>query len=72
MYSVEAVVAEKIEALVRFDVLNTRLKDYFDLCVLGTEVTIDAASLLAETFQRRGTAIPAEEPAGLSDEFRYG
>jgi predicted nucleotidyltransferase component of viral defense system len=72
VYPVEAVVAEKIEALVRFDVLNTRLKDYFDLYVLAMEVTIDAASLtrqLAETFQRRGTAIPTEEPAGLSDAF---
>ncbi len=72
VYPVEAVVAEKIEAMVRFDVLNTRLKDYFDLYVLATEVTIEDASLtrqLAETFQRRGTAIPAEEPAGLSQAF---
>jgi predicted nucleotidyltransferase component of viral defense system len=72
IYPVEAVIAEKLEAMVRFDVLNTRLKDYFDLYVLATEVTIDAASLarqLAETFQRRGTPIPAEDPAGLSDAF---
>jgi hypothetical protein len=52
--------------------LNTRLKDYFDLYVLATEVTIDASSLahqVAQTFQRRGTPIPLEEPAGLSDAF---
>jgi hypothetical protein len=67
IYPVQAVVAEKIEAIVRFDALNTRLKDYFDLYVLATEVTIDDASLtrqLAQTFQRRGTPIPSEEPAG--------
>ncbi|MQA91097.1 MAG: nucleotidyl transferase AbiEii/AbiGii toxin family protein [Gemmatimonas sp.] len=72
VYPVEAVVAEKVQAMVRLDVLNTRLKDYFDLYVLATEVTIDAASLarqIAQTFQRRGTAIPAGEPAGLSDAF---
>jgi len=72
VYPVEAVVAEKIEAMVRFDALNTRLKDYFDLYVLATEVTIDDASLtrqLAQTFQRRGTPLPVDEPAGLSDAF---
>jgi predicted nucleotidyltransferase component of viral defense system len=72
IYPVEAVVAEKIEAIVRFDALNTRLKDYFDLYVLATEVTIDEASLtrqLAQTFQRRGTPIPLEVPTGLSDAF---
>jgi predicted nucleotidyltransferase component of viral defense system len=72
IYPVEAVVAEKIEAMVRFDELNTRLKDYFDLYVLATEVVIDDASLtrqVAQTFQRRGTTIPGEMPVGLSDAF---
>jgi hypothetical protein len=71
-YPVEAVVAEKIEAMVRFGAVNTRLKDYFDLYVLATELTIDVARLtrqFAETFQCRGTPIPAEEPVGLSDAF---
>lgn len=72
VYPVEAVVAEKIEAMVRFGAVNTRLKDYFDLYVLSTELTIDSASLsrqFAETFQRRDTPIPADEPVGLSREF---
>jgi len=72
IHPVEAVVAEKIEAMVRFDEINTRLKDYFDLYLLATEVTIDHARLarqLAQTFKRRGTPIPVEEPAGLSDAF---
>ena len=72
VYSVEAVVAEKIEAMVRFGALNTRLKDYFDLYVLATELTIDGARLsrqFAETFQRRSTPIPVGEPVGLSDAF---
>lgn len=72
VYPVEAVIAEKIEAMVRLGALNSRLKDYFDLYVLATELTIDGASLsrqFAETFQRRGTLIPADEPVGLSREF---
>ena len=72
VYSVEAVVAEKIEAMVRFGALNTRLKDYFDLYVLATELTIDGARLsnqFAQTFQRRNTPIPVGDPVGLSDAF---
>lgn len=72
IYPVEAVVAEKVEAIVRFGALNTRLRDYFDLYVLATERTIDDAGLtrqLARTFQHRGTPIPPDEPVGLSDAF---
>lgn len=72
VYSVEAVIAEKIEAMVRFGALNTRLKDYFDLYVLATELTIDGARLsnqFAQTFQRRNTPIPVGEPVGVSDAF---
>ncbi|MGH7449072.1 MAG: nucleotidyl transferase AbiEii/AbiGii toxin family protein, partial [Longimicrobiales bacterium] len=72
VYSVEAVIAEKIEAMVRFGALNTRLKDYFDLYVLATELTIDGARLsnqFAQTFQRRNTPIPVGEAVGLSDAF---
>jgi predicted nucleotidyltransferase component of viral defense system len=75
VYSVEAVIAEKIEAMVRFGALNTRLKDYFDLYVLATELTIDHARLsnqFVQTFQRRGTPIPVGEPVGLSDSFASG
>jgi hypothetical protein len=67
-----AVSTDHTELMVRFDELNTRLKDYFDLYVLATEVVIDDASLtrqLAHTFQRRGTTIPGEMPVGLSDAF---
>ena len=74
VYSVEAVIAEKIEAMVRFGALNTRLKDYFDLYVLATELTLDPARLskqFAETFQRRSTPIPVGEPVGLSDAFAH-
>ena len=72
VYPVEALVAEKTEAMVRFGAVNTRFKDYFDLYVLSTELTVDPGTLsrqFAETFERRGTLIPVGEPIGLSDEF---
>lgn len=65
VYPVEALVAEKIEAIVRLGEINTRLKDYFDLYVLATELPLDAVSLsrqFAETFERRGTPILPQEP----------
>jgi predicted nucleotidyltransferase component of viral defense system len=53
VYPVEAVVAEKIEAMVRFDALNTRLKDYFDLyCVFRRMRTTDS--------ERRGPPVPID------------
>ena len=51
---------------------NTRLKDYFDLWLLLGEGTLDASQLaraIAATFERRGTALPATGPLGLTDPF---
>jgi propanediol dehydratase small subunit len=48
------------------------LKDYCDLSVLLEREDLDPAILakaIAATFTRRGTALPAELPIGLTDEF---
>jgi len=66
------VMAEKLEAIVSIGMANSRMKDYFDLMVLGREAGTDAqelAAAIAATFRRRGTAIPVEIPIGLSHEF---
>ena len=66
------VVAEKLEALVSLGMLNSRMKDYFDLWVLVTFAEFDNAILkkaIQATFERRGTPLPAKLPIGLSDEF---
>lgn len=70
VYPLETVVAEKLEAIVRFGAFNSRLKDYFDLWVLmhyerlDEALTIDA---IRATFKRRGTALPNATPGGLSE-----
>ena len=72
VYPRATVVAEKLEAIVNLGMGNSRMKDYFDLCVLAREGALDAEELadaIAATFQRRGTAIPDKLPLGLSDEF---
>ena len=71
-YSRETVVAEKLEAIVKLGMLNSRFKDYFDLHYLAQKFPFDGALLvksIAGTFVRRGTAFPAGLPAGLTPMF---
>lgn len=71
-YPAYTVVAEKYHAMVSLGMVNTRLKDYFDLWVLAKHVRFDPEILqkaIAATFARRGTPIPQELPLGLSDAF---
>lgn len=72
VYPRYTVVAEKLEALISLGMLNSRLKDFFDLWILARHSDFDGSVLsraVAATFERRGTAIPSGVPAGLSDEF---
>lgn len=66
------VVAEKLEALASLGMLNSRLKDYFDLWILARQSDFEGQLLtlaVAATFDRRGTEVPQGVPMGLSDEF---
>ena len=58
--------------MVKLGILNSRMKDYFDLWVLARHSDFDGAVLaqaIRATFERRGTAIPSGAPLGLTDEF---
>ncbi len=70
-YPRETVVAEKLEALAKLGILNSRLKDYYDIALLARIYPFggrDLARAIATTFRHRGTAI-APEPVGLSVAF---
>ena len=72
VYPRYTVVAEKLEALTSLGMLNSRMKDFFDLWVLAKHSDFDGLLLswaVAATFERRRTAIPQGVPIGLSDEF---
>jgi hypothetical protein len=72
VYPRYTVVAEKLEAMVKLGILNSRTKDYFDLWVLSRHSDFDGAVLaqaIRATFERRGTGIPPGLPFGLTDEF---
>ena len=71
-YPREAVIAEKLHALVVLGIANTRMKDLYDLWSLAQRFEFDASRLadsIAATFERRRTEVPNELPIGLSPAF---
>lgn len=71
-YPRETVVAETFEAMVRLGLSNSRLKDYWDIWMLARTFPFDGpllAQAMASTFERRGTAVPGDMPAALSEAF---
>lgn len=71
-YPPETVIAEKFEAMVKFGLANSRLKDYYDVWALFATREFDAARLLGAitaTFERRGTALPTTTPDALTRTF---
>lgn len=70
-YPKESVIAEKLEALTSLGLLNSRMKDYFDIWLLSQLYEFDGTVVveaIKATFQHRQTAIEPN-PAGLSDAF---
>ena len=71
-YPKETVVAEKFEAMVKLGMLNSRMKDFWDLRLMVSEFEFDGAIVQAAiqaTFARRQTAFPTQAPLALTDEF---
>jgi len=71
VYPPETIVAEKLHAMVKLGIANTRMKDFFDVYWLARRHDFDRALLakaIARTFARRKTALPAE-PFALTPEF---
>jgi len=70
-YNRETVIAEKLQALVQLRMLNTRMKDYFDLWLLTRQPELDKAVLttaIQRTFANRGMNVDPS-PVGLSAAF---
>jgi hypothetical protein len=71
-YPPETVVAEKVQAMVALGMLNSRMKDFFDLWAVSQTFPFEGAVLsdaLHATFTRRATSIPAETPIALTQAF---
>jgi hypothetical protein len=70
-YPKETVVAEKLEAITALGLLNSRLKDYYDLSLLSRMYPFDGerlADAIIATFRHRRTTIEAE-PIGLTKAY---
>src|SRR5712692_3290101 len=69
-YPREVVIAKKFQAMVNLGMDNSRMKDYFDIDLLGRRHTfrgLRLARALEATFRRRHTSLPASLPPALSD-----
>ena len=59
-YSLESVVAEKLEAITDLGFLNSRYKDFFDIYMLSRSFAFDAKQLtdaISATFSKRNTSV---------------
>jgi len=70
-YSMESVIAEKFESMMKLGMLNSRMKDFFDIWMLSLQFQFDGFVLsqaIHKTFDKRGTII-SEEVTAFSKEF---
>ena len=68
VYPKETVVTEKFQAMVELGMINSRMKDFYDLWYLSRHFAFDGATLLQAikaTFERRGTSLQSERPLAL-------
>lgn len=72
MYPPQAVIAEKLHAMVVLDIRNSRMKDFYDLWYLSRAWSFRLSTLreaIHATFDCRRTAVPAQIPFALTDGF---
>lgn len=61
VYSIESVISEKFEAMVKLAMVNSRVKDFYDIYTLSVSYNFQSDRLkkaIESTFQRRNTFIP--------------
>ncbi len=70
-YARETAIAEKFEAMVKLGLLNSRMKDFYDIWVLSRQFDFEGAELasaIAKTFAHRGTTV-TPQPTAFSKDF---
>jgi hypothetical protein len=71
-YPKASVVAEKLEAIVKLGLANSRMKDFYDLLVLAQRFEFENATLAAAiqaTFKTRHTPLPSSLPLAFTADF---
>jgi len=73
-YTFESVVAEKFEAMIKLGLLNSRMKDFYDIWLMARQFDFEEKKLVAAikaTFENRKTPFPSGKsffPAQMFDE----
>jgi nucleotidyltransferase AbiEii toxin of type IV toxin-antitoxin system len=70
-YPRETVVSEKFEAMTKLGLLNSRMKDFYDLWILSRQFDFDGATLataIQKTFANRNTPV-LSRPTAFTPEF---
>lgn len=70
-YSLESAIAEKFEAMIKLDTLNSRMKDFYDIWLLSRQFNFfskDLQKAIDLTLHNRKTELP-EELTPFSDKF---
>jgi predicted nucleotidyltransferase component of viral defense system len=71
-YARETVVAEKFQAMVVLGRANSRMKDFYDIWLIGQSFPFEddrLARAIAATFERRETEIPTHRPDAFTPAF---
>jgi predicted nucleotidyltransferase component of viral defense system len=72
VYPRETVIAEKLHAITTLGLLNSRMKDFYDLDWMAQSFALVGTPLveaIRATFARRQTALPTQTPVGLTSQF---
>lgn len=71
-YPPETVIAEKYQTMVALGMLNSRMKDFFDLWFMVTSMEFEMNILreaIDNTFRQRNTLLPEQKTIALTSEF---
>jgi len=71
-YTPESAIAEKFQAMVELDLVNTRIKDFYDIWLLSQNLEFQGevlAEAVKTTFANRLTSLPVNPPNALTSRF---
>lgn len=71
-YPPESVIAEKFQAMSVLGIVNSRMKDFYDVWALAQNLVFKGPTLckaIKATFERRRTSLPAQIPVAFSSDF---
>lgn len=71
-YSLESAIAEKFQTMLKLDIANSRMKDFYDIWLLANNQTFVSERLIkaiVATFEKRVTQIPHDVPSALTNRF---